>query len=127
MSAICRGVTAAMSVAANLRYHTALLGQGRADLMGILSRLGLARHSETPVRHLSAGQRKRLGLARLLSAPRPLWLLDEPSASLDEEGATLLSAITAEHRGQGGITVVATHDRTILPPTAELTLRPDAP
>jgi heme exporter protein A len=58
---------------------------------------------------LSAGQRRRLALARLLAAPRPIWLLDEPTAALDVSGKEVLVGMIEEHRATGGMVIAATH------------------
>ena len=60
--------------------------------------------------HLSAGQTRRLGLARLLVSTRKVWLLDEPTASLDANGALLVGQLLSEHTAAGGGAIVATHD-----------------
>jgi heme exporter protein A len=75
-----------------------------------LARLGLAGFGLRPARTLSAGQKRRLGLAGLLVARRPIWLLDEPYASLDDDGAALVDELLDEQRRQGGI-VLSTHQR----------------
>lgn len=74
-----------------------------------LDRFGLAWVADWPCRFLSAGQRRRLALARLLAAPAPVWLLDEPMAALDLDGEARLVAAIAEHRAAGGRVAVATH------------------
>ncbi len=74
-----------------------------------LEAFGLARLAEVPARFLSAGQRRRVGLARLLAAPAQIWLLDEPTASLDDRSVAALGAIMLEHRAAGGIVIAATH------------------
>ncbi len=74
-----------------------------------LERIGLANRATVPGRGLSAGQRRRLALARLLIDPRPIWLLDEPVAALDTEGRARVEALVAAHAAEGGITVVAMH------------------
>lgn len=71
--------------------------------------MGLGRLMNEQARLLSVGQRKRLQLARLLAVPRPIWLLDEPSVGLDNEGVKLLEHIMEEHRRKGGMVIVATH------------------
>ncbi|MYG51675.1 MAG: heme ABC exporter ATP-binding protein CcmA [Rhodospirillaceae bacterium] len=76
---------------------------------------------------LSAGQRRRLALARLALAETPAWLLDEPSVSLDEDGAALLTAMIGRHRARGGLVVVATHQPTGLPHARTVNLGRDAP
>lgn len=97
-----------LSVAENLADWCALNGLGRAGLPAALDRLGLARLKSRPARTLSAGQKRRAALARLLIVPRPLWLLDEPLSGLDVEGTRLLGALMNEHlAGAGGIVVTS--------------------
>ena len=79
-------------------------------IAGALERVGLTRQRNLPVMRLSQGQRKRLHLARLVRSTRPLWLLDEPSASLDAAGHDLLDALVSEHLAGGGTAVIATHE-----------------
>ena len=76
---------------------------------------------------LSAGQRRRLALARLALAETPVWLLDEPAVSLDEDGVALLTALIGRHRARCGLAIVATHQGTGLPGVRTLTLGHDAP
>ncbi len=76
---------------------------------GALQRLGLAHVADFPVGALSAGQKRRVALARLLVAPRPLWLLDEPTTALDAAAQGLFGGIMREHLGGGGLIVAATH------------------
>ena len=83
---------------------------GGADLISVLERVGLARQAELPCRYLSAGQRRRLALARLLVSERPLWLLDEPFAALDVAGQALIAHLMVRHCGHGGLIIAATHD-----------------
>ena len=101
-------VKGGLSVIRNLRFARDLLG-GEGDLMVALARVGLGRIAELPGSTLSAGQKRRLAIARLLAAPRPVWLLDEPTAALDAAGQRLLAELVAEHRAKGGIVVAATH------------------
>ncbi len=72
-------------------------------------RVGLTGFGDTPLRRLSAGQIRRAVLARLLAAPTPLWLLDEPLTALDAEGKVLLETLIAEHAAAGGMIVISTH------------------
>ncbi len=74
-----------------------------------LEAFGLGAVADWPCRWLSAGQRRRLALARLVAAPGPLWLLDEPAAALDGDGEARLAAAIAEHRAAGGRVALATH------------------
>ena len=76
---------------------------------------------------LSAGQRRRLALARLLASPAPLWLLDEPSTGLDEASMLDLLAAIAEHRAGGGLVAIATHLPLPLPAASTLSLADFAP
>jgi heme exporter protein A len=77
---------------------------------GVLKQVGLERQAELPCRYLSAGQRRRLALARLLASDRPVWLLDEPFAALDASGQALVAQLMARHCGHGGIIIAATHE-----------------
>jgi len=74
-----------------------------------LSRLGLTRPADVPGRYLSAGQRRRTALARLLLEDRPVWLLDEPYTALDAEGRALVDTLISEHRAKGGAMIAAIH------------------
>lgn len=74
-----------------------------------LARVGLGALADLPGRALSTGQRRRLALARLIAAPRPLWLLDEPTGPLDRAGQSLFQALAAAHLAGGGLIVAATH------------------
>jgi heme exporter protein A len=74
-----------------------------------LSRLGLARPADVAGRYLSAGQRRRTTLARLLLEDRPVWLLDEPYTALDADGRVLIDTLIAEHRAKGGAIIAAIH------------------
>ncbi|MBB4658094.1 heme ABC exporter ATP-binding protein CcmA [Parvularcula dongshanensis] len=85
-------------------------GLYRADAGDVLARVGLVSAAQTAVGRLSTGQRRRLGLARLLLSPRALWLLDEPLSGLDDEGRDLLWRTVQAHRARGGLAVMATHE-----------------
>jgi len=76
-----------------------------------LARVGLAGLGLRPARTLSAGQKRRLGLACLLIAPAAVWLLDEPYASLDDDGCNLVDSLLAKHLGRDGAVVLSTHQR----------------
>lgn len=82
---------------------------GRAAVDEALGALGLDRVADWPCRWLSAGQRRRLALARLVASPAPVWLLDEPAAALDTDGESRLATLIAAHRAAGGRVVAATH------------------
>lgn len=103
------GVKGALTVEENAQFWTAYLG-GEADRVdGALARVGLADLARIGARFLSAGQKRRLALARLLLVSRPLWLLDEPTASLDAAGQAVLTEIGRAHLAGGGTIVAATH------------------
>ncbi len=99
----------AASVRAHLRYWAGLFGVARRDDEA-LERLGLTPQADLPARVLSQGQARRLALSRLIIAPRPVWLLDEPAASLDAQGRTVLGELIAAHRADGGLAVAAVHE-----------------
>jgi heme exporter protein A len=100
-----------LTVLDNLRFWAALADPRepaeRARLA--LEAVGLAGRGGLPGRHLSAGQKRRLALARVIACPARLWLLDEPTVGLDEDGRTRLAAEIARHRAGGGVVVTATH------------------
>lgn len=98
-----------------------------AGVAAALERTGLTRLAEVPGRMLSAGQRRRLALARLFLTPADLWLLDEPTVGLDGESIGRLEAGLAEHRQGGGRVVVATHTAVDLPGAERLDLAAFAP
>jgi len=76
----------------------------------VLQLVGLSRLGDLPAQYLSAGQKRRLALARLSLSARPLWLLDEPLASLDASGKALVAELVAQHCKDGGLAVIATHE-----------------
>ncbi|KAG6739871.1 hypothetical protein POTOM_057489 [Populus tomentosa] len=92
----------------NVQWFELLEGK-QGNSLPALELMGLGRLAKDKARMLSMGQRKRLQLARLLAIDRPIWLLDEPSVALDDDGVRLLEYIIAEHRKKGGIVFVATH------------------
>ncbi|MEE8334101.1 MAG: heme ABC exporter ATP-binding protein CcmA [Alphaproteobacteria bacterium] len=102
-------VKPALTVWENLEFWARLRGGDSDGARAALARLGLDGLSGVPARYLSAGQRHRLSLARLLAAPAVLWLLDEPTVALDGESVTALMAALAEHRAGGGMAVIATN------------------
>lgn len=85
------------------------LGHSNAAAMSALERVGLKNRLEAPGRGLSAGQKRRLAISRLLIDPRPIWLLDEPMASLDALGGDLVRELAVEHLRAGGLIVSAVH------------------
>ena len=102
------GLKPQLTVLEQLNFFAHLYGK-TADA-ALLDQIGLARQADLPCRYLSAGQRRRLALARLLASARPLWLLDEPFAALDTSGQALVGQLMARHCGAGGIIIAATHE-----------------
>jgi ATP-binding cassette, subfamily F, member 3 len=111
-----------LTVGQNLAYWAKLWASDAQTVDEAIETVGLAMLAHLPVAVLSAGQRRRAALARLLIARRPLWLLDEPTASLDAAGTAILGNIIAAHTMRGGIAVVATHAELPVPPSHLLTL-----
>jgi heme exporter protein A len=104
------GLKNALSLGETLAFWTAVYGGAVAiDAAEAAGQVGLGHALDLPVGVLSAGQRRRAGLARLLLAPRPLWLLDEPSAALDRDGEALLGLLMTRHLSAGGTIIAATH------------------
>ncbi len=103
------GLKGALNVRAHARYWAGLLGAG-ADVEAALARVGLAPIADLPARVLSQGQARRLALARLLAAPRPVWLLDEPAAGLDAAGKAMLADVINAHLRGGGVAIAALHE-----------------
>lgn len=100
-------VKPAFTVTENLQFWSSLWGGG--DVTPAMDAFGLRALASYPARHLSAGQRHRLSLARLLVAKAPLWLLDEPGNALDETSLKALFQAISAHRAGGGMVIVASH------------------
>ena len=102
----------ALTVAENLAFWAALrAGRRAADsaIAAALEAFGIGRLAGVPGRYLSAGQRRRVNLARLAASPVDLWLLDEPTTALDAAASECLRRLVAAHRAQGGMVVASTH------------------
>jgi heme exporter protein A len=118
---------AALTLRETLRFWTTVYQQeGRPTVDAYFDEaaetVGLWHALDFSVGVLSAGQRRRAVLARLLLSPRPLWLLDEPTSSLDRDGETLLAALMTDHLSAGGLVVAATHQDLPLAATASINL-----
>jgi heme exporter protein A len=103
----------ALTVAENLAFWRDFLGGGMTDqaaeISASLHAVGIGHAENLPAAYLSAGQRRRLSLARLIAVKRPIWLLDEPVSALDQAGQTMAAGLMADHLTGGGIIVAATH------------------
>lgn len=102
-------VKPALTVRENLTAWAAFHARPEAAVEAALARFGLEGLAGDPAQWCSAGQKRRLGLARLLVTERPLWLLDEPTVSLDAASAEVLAAVVRAHVAEGGLALVATH------------------
>jgi heme exporter protein A len=111
-----------LSVAENLRFWSAFLGSAATDTKEPLAAVGLDTLADLPAAFLSAGQRRRLSIARLLAVKRPIWLLDEPSSTLDAAAQVRLGDIMQTHLAGGGIILAATHGALGLGGARELPL-----
>jgi len=116
-------VKPAFTVEVNLRFWARLHGQNDGGaITDALQRLGLGPLADAPARLLSAGQRRRLALARLAAASAPLWCLDEPTVGLDEAATHTLTELIAKHRATGGRLLLATHQNLNLDGATDLRL-----
>lgn len=103
------GLKTALTARDNLDFAQALLGEAAASPDQALAAVGLPHVAALPVGYLSAGQRRRVALARLLVSRRPFWLLDEPMSALDEAAQVMLVGLMQSHLAQGGAILAATH------------------
>ena len=99
----------ALSVVENLSFWRDFLGGEVFDAKMSLAAVGLDHAGELPAAFLSAGQRRRLSIARLLTVRRPIWLLDEPTSALDAAGQSMFASLMRDHLARGGLIVAATH------------------
>src|SRR5947209_961328 len=98
-----------LSIAENLAFWRDFLGGEAFNAEASLAAAGLAHAAQLPAAVLSAGQRRRLSIARLLCVRRPVWLLDEPTSALDAVGQAMFARVMQEHLAGGGLIVAATH------------------
>jgi heme exporter protein A len=99
----------ALSVLENLLFWRDFLGGDAGNGEQTLSKIGLGHAAHLPAAFLSAGQRRRLSIGRLLAVRRPVWLLDEPTSALDAAGLDLFAGLMRDHLTSGGIVIAATH------------------
>lgn len=119
-------VKPALSVAENLQFWAAFLGAGPNKVGEALEAFGLGGISALPAAYLSAGQRRRLSIARLIAVKRPIWLLDEPTSTLDAAAQVRLAGVMRSHLAEGGLILAATHASLGLAGAKELRLgQPD--
>lgn len=103
------GFKADLTLVENLKFEAHLRAQSGGDFNEALERLDLDRLKRLPLRSLSAGQQRRVALARMLLSRVPLWLMDEPFTNLDREGRALVMQLTTEHLERGGMCIMAAH------------------
>lgn len=109
------GLKSALTALENLSFWASMLGAhekfqiGKLSPQQALEKVGLARIGDFPVGYLSAGQKRRVALARLFVAARPVWILDEPATALDVGSQERFAQAMAEHRASGGMILAATH------------------
>ena len=118
------GIKDDLNAEENLRGALALRGCRVPDgeIRSALAEAGLEKRRLLPARRLSAGQRRRIGLARLMLDPAPLWILDEPLTALDDAGCALFSRLATRHLESGGLVLAATHHDLAAARTRELRL-----
>jgi heme exporter protein A len=103
------GLKGDLTLVENLRFEGVLRPQSNIDPAVVYERLGISRLKTLPLRALSAGQQRRVALARMLLADVPLWFMDEPYTNLDRDGRKLVVQLIEEHLGAGGMCVMAAH------------------
>ena len=111
-----------LSVTENLRFARDFRGSSGRSLTDVIQQVGLQRVRDQLARTLSAGQRKRCALARLLINPADIWLLDEPYSNLDDEGCRLVDRLLEQHLTVGGACIMATHGNHRPPLTQQFDL-----
>jgi heme exporter protein A len=111
-----------LSVGENLGFWAGFLGHKAADTGAALAAVGLDPLADLPAAYLSAGQRRRLSIARLLAVKRPIWLLDEPMSTLDAAAQERLAGLMRSHLADGGLILAATHGPLGITATRELRL-----
>ncbi|EGR0261649.1 cytochrome c biogenesis heme-transporting ATPase CcmA [Vibrio cholerae] len=105
------GIKRELTALENLRFYLAVHQQTVDEhaIFQALAKVGLAGREDVPVAQLSAGQQRRVALARLWLSKKPLWILDEPLTAIDKQGVSVLEALFLSHAKQGGIVILTTH------------------
>ncbi|GHW74574.1 heme ABC transporter ATP-binding protein CcmA [Vibrio cholerae] len=105
------GIKRELTALENLRFYLAVHQQtvDEPTIFQALAKVGLAGREDVPVAQLSAGQQRRVALARLWLSKKPLWILDEPLTAIDKQGVSVLEALFLSHAQQGGIVILTTH------------------
>jgi len=116
------GIKPTLTVEENLSFWASIYGAG--NIVFALAQFELEPLRTRAAQNLSAGQKRRLGLARLLVTGRPVWMLDEPTVSLDVDAVAMFADAVRRHLSEGGIALIATHIDLGLPEAIELDLRP---
>ena len=114
----CDAVKPVFSVAENVSFWASVMNGGsdvKQTTVNALKMFEISHLADIPGRFLSAGQKRRVNLARIVTSPAPLWLLDEPTTSLDKETILILENIISRHCENGGIVVISTHNEMRLP------------
>lgn len=110
-----------LTVEENLRFWAAFTGKGESlAVEAALAAVGLEAIGHLPFGYLSAGQQRRIAIARLLVSHRPIWLIDEPTAALDEASERMVERLIATHRAAGGLAIAATHQPLDVPGATRL-------
>ncbi len=122
--AVQDAVKTSLTVMENVAFWHAFHARPGCTPEAALARMGLTPLSDIPAGLLSTGQRRRLGITRLLVAQKPIWLLDEPTVGLDEAGIATLRGVVIKHLDAGGSAVIATHTTLDLPNEIPLHLQP---
>jgi heme exporter protein A len=114
----------ALTVAENVQFWAEFLGPASGDVTPALAAVDLAPLADLPAAYLSAGQRRRLSIARLVAVPRAIWLLDEPTSALDAASQARLADLMRRHLSSGGMIVAAAHGAIGLERARELKMGP---